>query len=323
MRMPEQAPAADAAAVPVFPIREVTRATGVAPVTLRAWERRYGLLRPRRTPKGHRLYAPGDIARVHRILGLVERGVPVGQVRGVLDGPRAERADAPVPAVGAECGALRAALVEAARRLAAPVFDQALRRGLTELPLDVCYRRVLEPARAQLRCTEGRGEPAAAAAGVFFDARAALYLAARLGQYRAQRQAKAAAVWLQGVPGECDAVGVLIHAYACAEAGLEPLAITLPLSAPALAAVAAAGAVAAIVLVGQGTVPDAASGRALAQTARTQALPCLLAGPAAVLAQDAFAELGFEALPPAPAAAAAVIAQRIRIRAAGGAGAHG
>ena len=33
----------------LFPIREVSRLTGVNPVTLRAWERRYGLIQPTRT----------------------------------------------------------------------------------------------------------------------------------------------------------------------------------------------------------------------------------------------------------------------------------
>ena len=39
----------------LFPIREVARLTGVNPVTLRAWERRYGLIQPTRTESGHRL----------------------------------------------------------------------------------------------------------------------------------------------------------------------------------------------------------------------------------------------------------------------------
>ena len=38
-----------------YPIREVSRLTGVNAVTLRAWQRRYGLVQPARTEKGHRL----------------------------------------------------------------------------------------------------------------------------------------------------------------------------------------------------------------------------------------------------------------------------
>lgn len=47
----------------LVPIREVARLTGVNPVTLRAWERRYGLIQPTRTESGHRLYALSDIER--------------------------------------------------------------------------------------------------------------------------------------------------------------------------------------------------------------------------------------------------------------------
>lgn len=59
--------------------------TGVNPVTLRAWERRYGLIRPQRTPKGHRLYTERDIDRINQILVLLDRGIPISQARQVLD----------------------------------------------------------------------------------------------------------------------------------------------------------------------------------------------------------------------------------------------
>ncbi|WP_425288138.1 MerR family transcriptional regulator [Pseudomonas migulae] len=68
----------------LFPIREVSRLTGVNPVTLRAWERRYGLIQPMRTESGHRLYAMTDIERVRSILGWIERGVAVSKVGKIL-----------------------------------------------------------------------------------------------------------------------------------------------------------------------------------------------------------------------------------------------
>lgn len=68
----------------LFPIREVSRLTGVNPVTLRAWERRYGLIQPKRTESGHRLYAVADIERVHSILGWIDRGVAVSKVAKIL-----------------------------------------------------------------------------------------------------------------------------------------------------------------------------------------------------------------------------------------------
>lgn len=68
----------------LFPIREVARLTGVNPVTLRAWERRYGLIQPTRTESGHRLYAMADIERVRSILGWLDRGVAVSKVGKIL-----------------------------------------------------------------------------------------------------------------------------------------------------------------------------------------------------------------------------------------------
>ncbi|TXH71078.1 MAG: MerR family transcriptional regulator [Thiothrix sp.] len=68
----------------LFPIGTVSEQTGVHSVTLRAWERRYGLLRPSRTPKGHRLYSQQDIHRVKQVLRLLEQGIPVSRAQEIL-----------------------------------------------------------------------------------------------------------------------------------------------------------------------------------------------------------------------------------------------
>ncbi len=77
----------EATATPFYPIREVARLTGVTSVTLRAWERRYGLVQPQRTPKGHRLYSAEDIDQIQRILQWLEKGVPVSQVGDLIQSP--------------------------------------------------------------------------------------------------------------------------------------------------------------------------------------------------------------------------------------------
>ena len=68
----------------LFPIREVSRLTGINPVTLRAWERRYGFIEPKRTNSGHRLYSLTDIETVRRVQGWIERGVSVSKVGELL-----------------------------------------------------------------------------------------------------------------------------------------------------------------------------------------------------------------------------------------------
>ena len=72
-----------------LPIREVARQTGVNAVTLRAWERRYGLIVPQRTPKGHRLFSVEHVQRIMTILTWLNRGVAVSQVKQLLDTPQA------------------------------------------------------------------------------------------------------------------------------------------------------------------------------------------------------------------------------------------
>jgi DNA-binding transcriptional MerR regulator len=57
-----------------MPIGEVARRTGVTVPTLRAWEHRYGLLVPVRTPGGHRRYREEDVQRVLAVLELTGQG---------------------------------------------------------------------------------------------------------------------------------------------------------------------------------------------------------------------------------------------------------
>ncbi len=68
-----------------FPIRVLSESTGVGSSTLRAWERRYGLLNPERTPKGHRLYRNDDIERIERIVRLLEEGHTLPSIARQLD----------------------------------------------------------------------------------------------------------------------------------------------------------------------------------------------------------------------------------------------
>lgn len=67
-----------------YSIRELSEITGVNAVTLRAWERRYGLLKPARSGKGHRYYTADDVATVRNILVWLDRGLAISKVRPLL-----------------------------------------------------------------------------------------------------------------------------------------------------------------------------------------------------------------------------------------------
>ncbi|MGU3413794.1 MerR family transcriptional regulator [Enterobacteriaceae bacterium C34A] len=67
-----------------YSIGEFARLCGITPATLRAWQRRYGLLRPLRTDGGHRQYTEDDVQQVLIILDWIKKGVSVGQVKPLL-----------------------------------------------------------------------------------------------------------------------------------------------------------------------------------------------------------------------------------------------
>jgi len=69
---------------PTFNIGDVSQQTGVAAVTLRAWERRYGLIKPQRTPKGHRFYNQANIDDIRNIIAWLNRGVAISKVAALL-----------------------------------------------------------------------------------------------------------------------------------------------------------------------------------------------------------------------------------------------
>jgi DNA-binding transcriptional MerR regulator len=60
-------------------IGALSRRTGVSPELLRAWEQRYGLLRPDRSPGGFRLYSAEDEARVRRTTELIGEGLSAAE----------------------------------------------------------------------------------------------------------------------------------------------------------------------------------------------------------------------------------------------------
>jgi MerR family transcriptional regulator, light-induced transcriptional regulator len=103
----------------VLRIGEVSRRTGVAVPTLRAWERRYGLLTPDRTEGGHRLYSDRDIERVRAMLRLLEDGwSAAAAAREVVREPASVTHLRPIPGEGA-------ASLDLVRRLEAAIdaFD--------------------------------------------------------------------------------------------------------------------------------------------------------------------------------------------------------
>lgn len=71
----------------MYTIKHASELTGVSGATLRAWERRYGLVSPQRTEGGYRVYSEEDLDRIREVVALVERGsAPALAARQVREG---------------------------------------------------------------------------------------------------------------------------------------------------------------------------------------------------------------------------------------------
>lgn len=91
-------------------IGELSRRVGLSEHVLRAWERRYAVLRPERTAGGFRLYSPADEQRVRRMQAALDEGLSTAEA--------ARRATAEVPVTPAAVS-----LDEGGRRLANALDD--------------------------------------------------------------------------------------------------------------------------------------------------------------------------------------------------------
>ena len=63
-----------------YPLRTAARLTGLSPELLRAWERRYGAVRPGRTPGGSRRYTAADLERLRLLKEAVDAGHRIGEI---------------------------------------------------------------------------------------------------------------------------------------------------------------------------------------------------------------------------------------------------
>lgn len=64
---------------PTYNLKVVLQETSIKPDTLRAWERRYGLPIPERTPGGHRLYSQYDIETIKWLQARQEEGLRINR----------------------------------------------------------------------------------------------------------------------------------------------------------------------------------------------------------------------------------------------------
>jgi DNA-binding transcriptional MerR regulator/methylmalonyl-CoA mutase cobalamin-binding subunit len=140
-----------------YPIRAVSKLTGVAIDTLRAWERRHSAVTPIRDDRG-RMYTDADIARLRLLRGAVERGHSIGRLAGLADAELRHLASAGtnVASAIAPIAPTRptpidtAALTAALQKYDATAIDQQISRLASVLPPLELLRDVLMPVLAHV-----------------------------------------------------------------------------------------------------------------------------------------------------------------------------
>ena len=122
-------------------IGAVARKTGLSSHVLRAWERRYGVVKPKRTEGGLRLYTHEDILRLQLLRKLTEQGHPISQIAsmsgsdlaGLLGDDARENAVSAIQTDQSEAGRYLASVLEAVQSLDGPRVHAILMRAVVEL----------------------------------------------------------------------------------------------------------------------------------------------------------------------------------------------
>jgi hypothetical protein len=138
---------------PLLRIGELSRRLGVSDHMLRAWENRYGLLQPVRSPGGFRLNSEADERRIRRMQAYLADGLSAAEAArttlggdaitslGYLTGPRLTKSAGSEPS---------ARLRQALDAFDVPAAQAVLDRLLADLSVPAVLRDVVLPYRADL-----------------------------------------------------------------------------------------------------------------------------------------------------------------------------
>jgi DNA-binding transcriptional MerR regulator len=269
-----------------FPIRTVSVLTGVKAITLRAWERRYGLIQPRRTVKGHRLYSHADVEQIRRVLTLLDRGIQIGRVGEVLS---AEQRTDKSAGQKRPWQAYLDRMAGAVARFDEEELDVIYDEFSAVHSIEQLTEELLLPALAQL------GERwARRAGGIAEEHFLASYLRSKLGArlQRPSRYARGPRLLVACAPLEHHEIGLLLFALEARAAGCRVIALGADNPLPELAAAQQQTKSNALVISSSvGTVSWVYEGE-LAALVRRVSVPVFIGGATAVTHRKAIVQSG-------------------------------
>ena len=270
----------------LYPIRTVATVTGVNPITLRAWERRYGLIQPQRTGKGHRLYSREDIDEIRRVVALLDKGLSIGQVRHAL--ARSPGVDDELRDQGPWTryqAAMIAAVIDFDENGLEAIYNEAL----SLYPVDIVTRRLLLPLLQQLgerwRAAEG-----SIAEEHFFG----VYLRNKLGArfHHRHRHNTGPTLLAACLPGEQHELGLLLFALSAHEHGYRLILLGADLPLQELPAAVRRTGADTVVLSGSNKPSPTLLDTELPALIREVRIPVIIGGAVSVRHHDAIVRAG-------------------------------
>lgn len=291
--MAKAVPIIDDTSVGLFPIRTVAQLTGVNAITLRAWENRYGIIKPLRKASGHRLYTQDHIDRVHRIVALLDKGMRISEVSAYLE-QEADRID-----TGADDGAadhwrrLLDRMLSAITRFDEEALEGVYNEALSNYPIKEVTRRLVTPLLVEIGRRWSTGEGTVAEEHFF-----GFYLRNKLGArfHHRSRNARGPRLLMACLPGERHEIGLLLLALATNEAGYRPVILGADMPLEDLAQAAERTGSAGIVLSGLLELPTDLLKKELPALVEASGVPVFMGGRASVRSLDAVRRCGIEPL---------------------------
>jgi DNA-binding transcriptional MerR regulator/methylmalonyl-CoA mutase cobalamin-binding subunit len=202
----------------MYSIKAVAQATGLTVETLRAWERRYGVVVPQRDPTGRRIYRPEDVVRLRRLREATERGHPISRLASLSeDGLARLLADAPAR-VEATSNAFVDRILEAAQQFQVSACEQAVTLAVALLPARELVNEVLAPLLREVGERWHRGEFSIAQERLVSTC-VRRHVGSVLETY--DRGASKQGIVFATLQGERHELGLLMSAVVCANRGFK------------------------------------------------------------------------------------------------------
>lgn len=279
----------------LFPIRVLADKTTIATSTLRAWERRYGLLQPQRTPKGHRLYQQADVKRVAKIINLLNDGHSLPNIARLLASELPPVSGSENHDAGSSSALSQvwqdfiAASLDACRDFNIERLDAIYNEASSLYPLDLVTEKLILPSIKILGEAWTQRPQSGIAEEHFYSS----WLKNRLGArfHHAYSQARGARIVCACAPGSYHEIGLMLFALSALSRGYRVLYFGADLPLDQLRHIAQRSAAKAIVLGAQLPMSEAMSAELTSLLADIKT-PVFLGGPADMPVDENFLAAG-------------------------------